>query len=398
MEAFDALYKCRCFAEDIAKVKGAMRTRNLRVLFDHQCFSYQRYGGISRYFAELIRSLGSTSEVHPMVPLGVASNAYVCWPRVPVLRSLLPCPDIPGRRRVITPINDASTKMWLSFGKFDVMHPTYYDDYFIDRLDGRPFVITVHDMIYEMLLEPTAFGNQLMERKARLVKKADAIIAVSHNTKADLLTIIGPAPEKIHVIHHAYEPVAPGISPAIETRLPYKYVLYVGARYSYKNFACFAKALVPLMRQDPELHLVCVGGGKFRPGQLAAFERDGCATRVHQFDVRDRNLDGFYSRAVLFAFPSLYEGFGFPILESFANRCPAAISNTSSFPEVAEDAAMYFDPTSEDSMRAAIGKLLRDEPLREQLVARGQQRYRDFSWRKAAEESTKVYRQLSEHS
>jgi glycosyltransferase involved in cell wall biosynthesis len=285
----------------------------------------------------------------------------------------------------------------LSLGKFDVMHPTYYDDYFIDLLDGRPFVITVHDMIYEMLLPPTAFGNQLMKRKARLVKMADAIIAVSHNTKADLLTVIGPAPEKIHVIHHAYEPIA-FVGSTIECRLPSKFVLYVGARYSYKNFARFAEALCPLMREDPELHLVCVGGGKFRPSELVAFAQDGCATRVHQFDVKDRDLDEFYRRALLFAFPSLYEGFGFPILESFANRCPVALSNASSFPEVAEDAAIYFDPTKAESITAAIGKLLRDRPLREQLVARGQQRYRDFSWRKTANEVTKIYRELSERA
>jgi hypothetical protein len=91
-----------------------MRTRDLRVLFDHQCFSYQRYGGISRYFAELIRSLEAASEVRTMLPLGVANNAYICWPKVRGLRSLLPCPDIPGRRRIITPINDMSTKLWLS--------------------------------------------------------------------------------------------------------------------------------------------------------------------------------------------------------------------------------------------------------------------------------------------
>jgi glycosyltransferase involved in cell wall biosynthesis len=224
---------------------------------------------------------------------------------------------------------------------------------------------------------------------------ADAVIAVSHNTKADLLTIIGPAADKIHVIHHAYEPVAPGISPEIECRLPDKFVLYVGARYSYKNFARFAEALCPLMGQDPDLHLVCVGGGRFRPGELEAFAQNGCVSRVHQFDVKDRNLDGFYSRALLFAFPSLYEGFGFPILESFANRCPVALSNTSSFPEVAQDAALYFDPTITESMTTTISRLLRDRALRGQLVARGEQRYRDFSWRKAADEATRIYRDLS---
>jgi glycosyltransferase involved in cell wall biosynthesis len=375
-----------------------MRARAVRVLFDHQCFSYQRYGGISRYFADLIRSLGGTSDVVPMVPLGVASNAYVCWPKVPYLRSLLPCPDFPGRRRLITPINDASSKLWLSMGKFDVMHPTYYDDYFVDQLNGRPFVITIHDMIYEMLLEPTPFGNQLVERKARLAKKADAIIAVSHNTKADLLKIIATDPGKIHVIHHAYEPVAPNISPTIGSRLPSKYVLYVGARYSYKNFERFAQAVSPLMRQDAELHLVCVGGGRFAAGELAPFEQTGCADRVHQFDVRDRNLDGFYSRALVFAFPSLYEGFGFPILESFANRCPVALSNASSFPEVATDAALYFDPLSVESMTSSIGQLLHDRQLRERLIALGERRHRDFSWGQAAAEATKIYRDLSERS
>lgn len=375
-----------------------MRKRDLRVLFDHQCFSYQRYGGISRYFAELIRSLEAADKVQTMLPLGVASNAYICWPKVRGLRSLLPFPDVPGRRRIITPINNLSTKLWLSSAKFDVLHPTYYDDYFVDFLDGRPFVITIHDMIYEMLLSPTAFGNQLVERKARLIKKADAIIAVSYNTKADLLATVGPAPEKVHVIHHAYEPIARAISPAIESRLPSKFVLYVGARYSYKNFARFAEALSPLMRQDPDLHLVCVGGGKFLSDELALFAQNGCADRVHQFSVQDRDLDGLYRRALLFVFPSLYEGFGFPVLESFANGCPVALSDASSFPEVAQDAAIYFDPTVVESITDAVGRLLRDRQLREQLIARGDKRYRDFSWQKAASETTKIYRELSERA
>jgi glycosyltransferase involved in cell wall biosynthesis len=101
---------------------------------------------------------------------------------------------------------------------------------------------------------------------------------------------------------------------------------------------------------------------------------------------------------LLFVFPSLYEGFGFPILESFANGCPVALSDASSFPEVAQDAAIYFDPTVVESITDAVGRLLRDRQLREQLIARGDKRYRDFSWQKAASETTKIYRELSERA
>ena len=156
--------------------------------------------------------------------------------------------------------------------------------------------------------------------------------------------------------------------------LPEKYLLFVGDRSLYKNFYLFAEAVAPLVKTDPGLRLVCVGGRPFSGQENAFFRYHGLDGKVDYQQVNDTTLAGLYRGAIAFVYPSLYEGFGIPVLEAFSCDCPAILSNTSSLPEVGGDAAAYFDPKDASSIRETVCRVVCDRGLREKMIARGRER------------------------
>ena len=143
-----------------------------------------------------------------------------------------------------------------------------------------------------------------------------------------------------------------------------------------------------------DVSLVCAGSAGFNDSEINSFKKLNIQKQVHHFVMSDSTLPTLYGKALCFIFPSLYEGFGIPILEAFSNRCPVILSNKSSFPEVAGDAALYFDPQSEDSIRMCVTKLLDDERARDTLIRRGSERVNIFSAENMAEKTLDVYQSV----
>lgn len=287
-------------------------------------------------------------------------------------------------------INRKTQTFLLKHARFDIFQPTYYDAYFLDVIEARPFVLEVVDMIPEIF--PDLFASSPHLDKQMLIPRAAAIITNSVTTKRDLLCFHAMAAEKVHVVPLG----APSdVPPATACPpLPDHYVLFVGKRGAYKNFARFALAMRELMRQRSNLRLVCVGGGQLKRDELELFRQAGVDHRVHVIKVDDDGLQWAYRRARLFVYPSLYEGFGIPIVEAFTFGCPAALAEIPVFREVADDAALFFDPHDGASIGASIARLLDDEQLCRELVRHGGQRVKDFSWRAMAEQTAAVYRQV----
>jgi glycosyltransferase involved in cell wall biosynthesis len=207
-----------------------------------------------------------------------------------------------------------------------------------------------------------------------------------------LLHYYGVAPERTEVIHHGFTPLPETTDDALRGRIPEQpYLLYVGARHSYKNFPVVLEALA--RQRDGDLQLVVAGGGPFRAEETAMIERLRLTARVHLLPrVTDGQLALAYRGAVLFVYPSLYEGFGFPPLEAMDAGCPALVSRTSALPEICGDAAFYFDPTSVEELAELIARLRLDEGLRLSKRALGYAQVRKYTWAKAAASTLRAYR------
>lgn len=371
----------------------------MRVLFDHQIFWLQRYGGISRYYVELIERLRALGVDAP-ISLWHSENEHLR--RSDLAEGAAPTPVAWGIAQSLKRSTNLDVDGFmdqrrsvraLKGGDWDLFHPTYYYPYFLEHIDGRPFVLTLHDMIHEALPAMFKSSDPTSDNKRLLIERAEKVIAISESTKRDVVHFFGTPPSKVEVVHHGLT-LDPGIAAPRPEWLPSRYVLFVGNRFTYKNFERFAVAFSKVMKEEPDLYLVCGGGKPFREyelkllGELEMLDRTICA------DIDDPLLACLYRNAEVFVFPSLYEGFGLPLLESMASRCPVVASNTSSFPEVVGDAAVLFDPTDEGAMTGAILDVLRDTNLRASMVEKGLRQVGRFSWDLAAQKTLEVYEKV----
>ena len=370
------------------------RQSMLRVSFDDEIFTAQFAGGASRVFCELGEALADRPDILPLVRFPLTANRHLA--ASPVFRGhdLGRFQGVPGLRRLMRALNRRAVFNALDRGEADLVHATWYDAELVERAGDIPVVMTVHDMIPELLPDPgldSAHGAKLS-----VIPHADRIVAVSETTAAALCRLTGLSRDAVRVIHH-------GVSDKLRwrpaegrpSRLPETFLLFVGKRDGYKNFAGIAASVAQALRRDSAMHLVCVGGGTWRKNEIAEFERIGVARRVLQIEADDRLLAACYAHAAAFLFPSLYEGFGLPLLEAMINRCPVISSNGGALPEVAGEAALYFDPAQPEAIVDLVEGLSRDPARHSALVARGLRRAAHFSWDRAAAQYADLYRELA---
>ncbi|WP_026994137.1 glycosyltransferase family 4 protein [Flectobacillus major] len=365
----------------------------MKILYDHQAFSGSRYGGIARYFHDLMETLSKMGE-EVSLSINFSNNEYLKESTVKkpwaykYIFGFMPTSMLVSRTNRLTSIRA------IQKGNFDVFHPTFFHTYHLKHIGNKPFVLTYHDLIKERF-NLGHLDNVSRENKQLLLDKASKVIAISENTKQDLMEFYRISADKIDVVPHAstFKSMSPYVNSHL--KLPEKYLLYLGTRNDYKNFDNLLQAIVPIFAKHKDFHLVCAGGGKFNEVEVQRLQALGLEKRVQQITFHaDNTLFNLYQKATAFVYPSRYEGFGIPILEAFACGCPIILSNTSCFPEVAQDAGWYFNPDSVAEMTARIEEVLLDKALQESLVKKGFLRQNDFSTQQTAQKTLDVYRSV----
>lgn len=388
----------------------------MKILFDHQTFVEQEFGGISRYYYELITRLSGRKDVKVDHSIKYSNNEYLKnndqFKLKPYFGSKRFVTDnyFVGKNRLfrlfkfLKLIPDHNLEMEkiiqekLMAGDFDVFHPTYYNPYYFDWAfkAGTPVVLTVYDLIHEKFPEYFPKTEKFKRNKKICIESASRIIAISENTKKDLMEYYSIPEDRVDVISLGSsldsETTENNFSEGLNNG-----ILYVGNRSTYKNFLFLLESIFPLFKEYPELKIILAGGEKISDSERKFFKSNQIEDRIIVQSIQNNSdLITLYRSCRLFVFPSIYEGFGIPLLEAMQNGCPVVCSDTSSFPEVARDAAYFFNPLDRDSILGSVREVYSNENLRTDLIKKGFTQSQKFNWENTAEKTIETYRKSYE--
>ena len=345
--------------------------------------------GVEHYAKQLIEHLAKIDN----------ANRYVLYLRTRPQAWLLALPD--NFTIKVMPFPLFWTQLRISWEM--LVHPV--DVLFIPAsalslIHPKKSVVTIHDVAWLFYPEAfTWFNRTFLRWSSRFaINKASDIIAVSGATKRDLLKYYHVDGKKVVVVHHGYEneqfsPKAdPTLAETSQYQLPDKYVLFLSTLQPRKNLEGLIDAFSLLKSEHPELphKLVVVGKPGWKYQGILENINQNRDNVVYLNYVSDKDRLAILGRSELLVLPSFYEGFGMQILEAFAANVPVATSNISSMPEVAADAAVYFDPKNILEIKNAMLHVLLDKSLADNLREKGRIRLKDFSWEKCAGETLKV--------
>ena len=364
----------------------------IKVVYDYQVFEWQKYGGVSRYIWELATHLAQDQAFGIKILAMLYVNEYLKQADSDLVVGF-PVPKVPKTGTFKQIINANLSKLWLNFDPPDIIHNTYYKPHKLAPKNTK-LVTTVHDMLHEKFRQYFPDPRDA-QGKAESVKRADHIICVSESTKKDLIEILDVNPNKISVVYHGSS-LGLDQTYSSEKKASYPYILYVGDRGGYKNFQCLLKAYACSSKLKNNFKLVCFGRSPFSPEELDLINGLELSTdQVLQVSGDDLALANYYQGASVFVYPSLYEGFGIPLIEAMSLRCPVVCSNTSCLPEVAGDAAEFFDPYEPENIADALERILYSSERAAELVKLGTQRAKKFTWQACAEQTRSVYLSLT---
>ncbi len=356
--------------------------------------------GIGTYIRNLVRELAEIDR----------ENTYLLLTGPPGKEVFTDLPEnfqVVLQRSPVYSIRELFSLSWYLFRlRVDLYHATHY---VLPAVVPCRSVVTIHDIIH--LLYPEFLPNRLAFIYAfrmirRGLQRGDRVLSVSQNTKSDLMRYFQVDGEKIEVVHNGIEELFHHQLPEEELQrwrkslgLERPYILFVGNPKPHKNLDNVVKAYAQALQLNDFPHpLVCVGdksGVDFKIRQRA--EQWGISERVILLGhVAQEALPAIYQGASLFLYPTLYEGFGLPVIEAMASNVPVITSNNSSLKEIAAGYADLVNPLDVDGIAKAIVRCVCDADHRSSLRKLGLRRAQDFSWRKAAEQTLDIYHQVLE--
>lgn len=349
--------------------------KKLTVLFDSQTFDIQKFGGISRMFVDIADEIND-EENHDMCA------------KFSVLKTNNEYLGKTGLYEKGNEDNVSYTKRLLDDGDFDIFYPTFFDSYFLEHLHGKPFVMSVHDMIPELYPQFFSRRDPQIVGKTELVKHASAIEVPTNNTKRDLINILNVPEERIHIVGRGLsKDFGEGDIPG--RLVNFKYILYVGQRNAYKRFDWFVIHLKPFMEKHKDINVICTGL-PFNAVEVNLIRSFGFESRFFSSYVTDVQLASLYKYAECFVYPSEYEGFGIPILESYKMECPVLLNDNGCFREVTFGQGEYFNLEKNDSNLSERLDYIVSNPKSEFMAIRDRV-LKTYSWENTANKLKKIF-------
>lgn len=360
----------------------------LKVAFDNQIFLMQKYGGASRYFCEIYQNLVTNSELDARIIAPLHFNKHLKDLNISGNFYSKTSTSKYGFNKIYAKLSQAMTNQKIMNFSPDVLHQTYYNSK-VPKDDIKNNVLTVFDLIHEKF-SPDA---PIIAHKKKCILEASHIICISESTKRDLQEYYEIDECKISTIHLAASKLFSISTDLIPIQNRNCNIVFVGQRSGYKNFTNFVKAFSNSLHVKNGFKLVVFGGGKFTQSELELFNQLRITSNIVKMDGDDQFLRRLLNSSIAFVYPSLYEGFGIPVLEALLSGCIVLASNTSSLPEVGGVHVGYFDPSSLDSMQEALDSLEPSIPAYDQLAqSDGALWAQKFTWQSCAAKTLSLYK------
>tara|TARA_B110000037_G_scaffold221682_1_gene293454 strand:- start:478 stop:1551 length:1074 start_codon:yes stop_codon:yes gene_type:complete len=353
----------------------------MKIIYDHTIFWNQKFGGISRYFVNLIKKLNEKENIDYKVISPFYKNNYLNEiDKKKVFGTFISNP-LPKTSFFFKKINEIFFKYSINFFKPDIVHTTYYND---DVRTKKPLILTVYDLIHEQISREE---NRLLLPKKKAIERANHIICISEKTRSDLIEFYDYPIKKTSVIYLGSDHLQNIEENKIDLKFNNKkYILFVGSREKYKNFNFLANTLNEMKNHN--LTLVCFGGKKISKKEI---KKNLSNIEIKQIFGDDNLLKELLKNALCLVNPSKYEGFSLPNLEAMAIGCPLICSDIRVFREICQNSAIYFDLKDKVTLIDCINKLMKDEGFKTQQIKAGKLRAKMFLWDNCSNQTIDIY-------
>ena len=361
----------------------------MKIAYDHKIFWLQKYGGISRYFVNLFLNL-SLKKIDYKVFAPFFKNEYLKDVNKKNINGKYLNYLFPYSSFLFKKYNEVISSKKIIEWNPNLIHYTYYYEKL--KKSDKPTIITIYDLIHE---KKSILNGTPVFPKKRMVDIADHIISISQKTKEDLIEIYGVEEKKISVIYlGADHSLINNFDLSQNVKIfSQPYILFIGSRAKYKNFPFFLESYANSNKLLNKFEIILFGGGNLTVEEKKIINKLGIKENlIKQINGNDNLLVNLYKNAELFVFPSLDEGFGIPIIESFINKCPVICSDIPVFREIAQNSVNYFDQKEIESSSEVLENTILSSKEKNTLKEKGYAQSKKSTWEKCTEETLSVYK------
>jgi len=363
----------------------------MKIIFDYKIFYQQQIGGISNYFfnlgKELLRRNHDLKFICP-----IHKNKYLNKIKAKNKKAFFFkfLPSIANK--LYDNINyNYSYKFIKNFAP-DIIHESYYSKKKYNY--KAKIVCTVYDMVNEIFPHSTKFARETTEMKLDTINRADKIFCISHKTKSDLMEYFGVNENKIKISYLSSGFENFKFKPQTKKEFS-DCLLFVGSRYGYKNYENLIKAYSISKNLRNNFRIIFFGGEKPGIYEFDIIKKNKLNyNQILFFNDNDYDLSYIYTNVLALIYPSLYEGFGMPILEAMSLGCPVISSKGGALTEIGGDGIPYFDPLSVDDISFKIESTLNSTNILKETIEYGLKRSKEFSWKNCADQTLNGYKEI----